>query len=116
MFEHTLTAAGMRPNTNLEFHSMEAIKQCVIAGLGVTLVPEVAVRRECEAGELVPLAWAGPSFSVWTQMAWSRSVYMDPALKCFIEMSETSAQVVSRVNRVPKLGISVPIPPRRILA
>ncbi len=89
MFEHTLTAAGMRPATNLEFHSMEAIKQCVIAGLGVTLVPEVAVRQECEEGKLVQLAWAGPSFSVWTQMVWSRNVYMNPTLKSFIEMSET---------------------------
>lgn len=87
LFEHALTAAGTRPNTNLEFQSLEAIKQCVIAGLGVTLLPEVALRREVSHGELVPLAWDGPPFTAWTQMAWSKNVHPSAALDRFVEMA-----------------------------
>lgn len=89
MFEHTLAAEGVRPSTNLEFRSVEGIKQCVIAGLGVTLLPEVAVRKECAAGKLLRLPWSGPELLVWTQIAWSRSVHMSPKLANFIELSRT---------------------------
>jgi DNA-binding transcriptional LysR family regulator len=88
MFEQSLTAAGMRPSTNLEFHSLEAIKQCVMAGLGISLLPEVAIREECVEGRLVPLNWSGESFAVWTQVAWSKNVHMCPTMASFIEMSE----------------------------
>jgi len=89
LFEHTLSAAGIHPNTNLEFYSLEAIKQCVIAGLGITLIPEVAVRHELATGKLVQFAWEEGAFAVWTQMVWSRHGYVCPAMDQFITLSES---------------------------
>lgn len=90
LFEHALAVGGMRPNTNLEFKSLEAIKQCVMTGLGVTLLPEVAVRDEVAQGRLVPLTWAGEQFTLWTQVAWSCNMHMCPTLSSFIDMSEAA--------------------------
>ena len=88
LFEHALTTAGMRPHIDLEFHSLEAIKQCIIAGLGLSLMPEVAIRRECDRGELVRLPWDGQSLSVWTQIIWAKQTYICHAMARFIDMSE----------------------------
>jgi DNA-binding transcriptional LysR family regulator len=42
----------------LELSPVELVKGLLIAGTGVSLVPEIAVRRELAAGDLVPLALA----------------------------------------------------------
>lgn len=50
----------------LELSPVELVKGLLLAGLGVSLVPEVAVRRELAAGELVKLTLAGDErLPVW---------------------------------------------------
>ncbi|WDL96452.1 LysR family transcriptional regulator [Alicyclobacillus sp. ALC3] len=83
MFENTLAAAGLR-NPKVEFASVEAIKQCVMAGLGVTLLPKMAVKEELRNETLVSLPWVGPEFPVVTQMCWHKDKWMSPALQAFI--------------------------------
>src|SRR5271170_4323006 len=41
-----LAAANMKPQHVTEFSSVEAIKQCVLAGMGIGLLPEVAIAGE----------------------------------------------------------------------
>lgn len=84
MFEQALADVGLR-NPKIEFASVEAIKQCVIAGLGVTLLPEIAVKDELSRGLLTAVPWAGPEFPVVTQMCWHKDKWMSPALQAFIE-------------------------------
>jgi DNA-binding transcriptional LysR family regulator len=58
MFEETLTLQGVRPATTIEMNSIEAIKQTLIAGIGVGLLPEIATRRETADGRLARVAWS----------------------------------------------------------
>lgn len=87
MFETALAAEGLR-NQKVEFASVEAIKQCVMAGLGMTLLPEMAVKGEVQNGSLVPIAWEGAEFPVVTQMCWHKNKWMSPALMAFIEVTK----------------------------
>ncbi len=56
------TVAGVAPRTVMELDSFEAAKKMLEEGLGVALLPKVAVARELELGHLadVPIADAGP--------------------------------------------------------
>ena len=45
MFEESLNALGIYSLDKIEFASIEAIKQCVVAGLGVALLPEMVVKK-----------------------------------------------------------------------
>ena len=63
----------------MEFQSIEAVKRCVAAGMGVSVLPDVAVE-----GELSALAWDG-SFDVRTRMAWHGERWRSPALRGFLE-------------------------------
>jgi DNA-binding transcriptional LysR family regulator len=83
--ERTLIRAGAYPGTRMEFQSVEAIKRCVAAGLGVAALPAVAVERELAAGELVELRWRDAPLEVATHLAWSAGSWASPALTAFAD-------------------------------
>ncbi len=91
MFEFALETAGLR-SPKVEFASIEAIKQCVIAGLGVTLLPRMAVKEELRQGLLAALPWSGPDFPVATQMCWHKDKWFSPALQAFVDVTRDSLQ------------------------
>ncbi len=86
-FERVLAAAGAHPANTVEFSSIEAIKQCVMAGMGLSLLPEVTVRDELARGLLAALPWTEPDFGLVTVMAWHRDKWLSPALRAFIALS-----------------------------
>jgi len=61
-----------------------AVKRCAAAGLGVSVLPYVAVESELRSGELSALAWGG-AFDVRTRMAWHGERWKSPALRAFLE-------------------------------
>jgi DNA-binding transcriptional LysR family regulator len=83
-FERHLAEAGVVPPEKMEFQSIEAVKQCVAAGMGVSVLPSVAVDAELEGGKLAPLRWEEP-FEVRTQMVWHGERWKSPALRAFLE-------------------------------
>ena len=89
LFEHVLIAEGIYPTRNLEFSSIEAIKQCVMAGLGLTVLPKVAVDKELALGQLVALAWQEQRLEVSTQMLWRPDQADSNALRKFREVARS---------------------------
>ncbi|GAB1355552.1 hypothetical protein MASR1M12_42970 [Erysipelotrichia bacterium] len=55
IFEQAMRAAGVRPELKFEFGHTEAIKQAVIAGMGIACLSKLAVAREVAAGVLSEL-------------------------------------------------------------
>jgi DNA-binding transcriptional LysR family regulator len=83
-FERQLASTGMVTQEKMEFQSIEAVKQCVAAGMGVSVLPRVAVRTEIEGRKLAVLPWEEP-FEVLTRMAWHRQRWHSPALRAFLD-------------------------------
>ena len=83
-FERQLGAASVVPAEKMEFQSIEAVKQCVAAGMGVSVLPSVAVDAELEGGKLAALRWE-EHFEVLTQMVWHEKRWQSPALRAFLE-------------------------------
>jgi DNA-binding transcriptional LysR family regulator len=83
-FERQLGSVGVVPPETMEFQSIEAVKQCVAAGMGVSVLPSVAVGAELKSGALAALRW-GESFEVLTQMSWRENRWQSPALRAFLE-------------------------------
>lgn len=86
-FERELAKRGVGPGRVLEFDSVEAIKRCVAAGLGVSVLPEVTVADELEGGKLAALDLAGPPLEVETQTVWHAGRWLSPAVEAFIRAS-----------------------------
>jgi DNA-binding transcriptional LysR family regulator len=91
LFTATLTGCGVQPAGTLDFGSVEAIKQCVGAGLGIAALPKTAVSTELADRRLAGLAWAGPPLEVSTQMLWHPARAGGAALRAFLEIARGSA-------------------------
>ena len=94
-FERQLADRHVTPQDALEFASIETVKQCVVAGMGVSAVPSVAVEAEVAAGNLVRLAWLEP-FEVYTQIVWNDRRSLTPALSAFIDTATATFGVAGR--------------------
>lgn len=87
VFEEMLARDGVRPGSVLEFGSVEAIKRCVISGLGITLLPRVTLESELAGGGLTDLNWKGPEFNIYTQLSHHKDKWITPALGTFLDLS-----------------------------
>lgn len=87
VFERILDEAGVRPGSVLEFGSVEAIKKCVISGLGITLLPRVTLESDLSAGKLADLNWQGPDFNIVTQILYHRDKWISPALGTLMDLT-----------------------------
>lgn len=87
MFERALADTCVNLSTTVEFNNVEAIKQCVMVGMGITVLPQVAVAAEIDDGRLAALAWTEPRLEIVTQMVWHRDKWLSPALGAFLQMA-----------------------------
>jgi DNA-binding transcriptional LysR family regulator len=83
----SLQAAGLRDVETLEFRTLEAIKQCVMAHMGIAVLPAVAAEAEVAQGRLVVLPWSVPDFELVTHLVWHRDRWLSPALRVFLDLS-----------------------------
>ncbi|WP_027953810.1 LysR family transcriptional regulator [Halobacillus kuroshimensis] len=87
-FENALIQSGTAPNSKLEIGDISAIKECVKAGLGVAVLPEIAVQKEIADKTISKLNWNGPAFNIQQQLFWHKNKWMSPALQAFITLTE----------------------------
>jgi DNA-binding transcriptional LysR family regulator len=84
--DRILAMQNIRRGHVTEFSSVEALKQCVAAGMGVGLLPAVVVARELRQNQFKVLHWAGPSLDIATHILWHKDKWVSPAMKAFAEL------------------------------
>jgi DNA-binding transcriptional LysR family regulator len=87
VLEHALNEVGVHLTINLDFSSVEAIKQCAMAGMGIAFLPAVTVATDVAQGKLVVLNWEGHSFQICTQVMWHKEKWISPAIAAFLDMT-----------------------------
>ncbi len=84
--DRILTLQNVRPGNITDFSSIEAMKQCIAAGMGIGLLPEIVVAGELRRGRLKALRWTGPSFDMATQILWHKDKWISPAMAAFRDL------------------------------
>ena len=84
--EQMLTAAGVAPKARLVASSLEAVKRCAEAGLGVTVVPSIAVERELAEGLLCELPLDAPGLEYRFILATRRGEDVPPTVAALLEI------------------------------
>ncbi|WP_010494772.1 LysR family transcriptional regulator [Paenibacillus elgii] len=68
-----------------EFGNIEAIKQCVVYGLGVALLPRMVVAEELTKGLLIAVPFQHPDCKFYTQLIYSKKKWKSKAFLGFLE-------------------------------
>jgi DNA-binding transcriptional LysR family regulator len=93
MLEKKLTEETVEPGLVLRMNSIEAIKQSVMAGTGLTVLPRIVVHKEITEGLLVELPWMSGTFQASLLMIWHKNMWLPPILKAFMDMVRESLAV-----------------------
>jgi DNA-binding transcriptional LysR family regulator len=88
MFERYLAEEGIGFSAILERNSIHAINQCVMEGIGISIMPEIAVREEITKGKLATLKWDENPLEAAVLIIWHEEKWISPALKSFMDMVE----------------------------
>ncbi len=97
--EAQLQQEGVLPSQMIEFASIEAIKQCVMAGLGITFLPKMVVEKELESGNLVELPSTIDLAPIYTDIAWHKDKHMHAYLQDFIAIAKLSYEAFGNEKR-----------------
>lgn len=84
-FERLLAEEKVQPASTIEFNSIEAIKQSVAVGVGMTLLPEIAVAKELDSKQLTVLHTMGMELVSTLLMIWHKDKWLSPILASFID-------------------------------
>lgn len=84
--DRVIALQNVRPGHIIEFSSVEAIKQCVCAGMGLALLPAIVVARELRQNQFKALHWEGPSLDIATHVLWHKDKWISPAMAAFLEL------------------------------
>jgi DNA-binding transcriptional LysR family regulator len=100
-FDRILANQKVCPGHITEFSSIEAIKKCMAARMGIALLPAVAVARELRDKECIAIRWSGPALDVATYLTWHHDKWISPALAAFREVIMKSLRATADVRSCP---------------
>ncbi len=99
MLVQALRESGVSFRLAYQFGNLEAIKQCVQYGLGIALLPAIAVQEEAEKGKLVAIPFQQPREAFFTQMIYHRKKWLSRSLRAFLERFESEGYPAAEWNR-----------------
>ncbi|MBM7646776.1 DNA-binding transcriptional LysR family regulator [Scopulibacillus daqui] len=91
MLDQWILENEMKSEQKIELWSIEAIKQCIICGLGVSVLPYIAIKNELEQGKLTAEKIGGDRM-LSTYMAFHKDKWLSPALKVFIDIVKRQSE------------------------
>jgi DNA-binding transcriptional LysR family regulator len=86
MLEMQLASEQVRPESITEFSSVEAIKQCVAAGMGIGFLPEIVIASELKKRRFAVLNWQAAKMSIQTSIVWHKDRWVSPAMQAFLDV------------------------------
>lgn len=84
MFEKDLINASIMPKVVLETSSLQVIKQTVLSGLGICVLPQLSVQKELDNNELVKLNYV-TNYKLASQLIYHKNKWISENLKDFID-------------------------------
>lgn len=75
------------PQSILEASSIETIKQLIMIGLGISMLPRFTVERELSESKLKVINWDGPQPDYAIQLLHHKDKWISPAIKAFLDLT-----------------------------
>lgn len=82
-----LASNNILPRSFMKVKNIEAIKQFVISGLGVAVLPRIYVEKELDVKLLAELTWPKPDSGMYTQIIYHKDKWLSPTLQSFLQLT-----------------------------
>ncbi len=92
LFDSYMQEHGVAPKASLEFWSIEAIKQSVMCGLGLSILPSFSVASEMKEGKLAGASWEHGN-TLFTLLAFHKNKWQSAAFKMFLQLVRNHSAV-----------------------
>src|SRR5262249_38074557 len=99
--EEFMRAGGLRVEDAVELGSDSAIKQAVMAGLGIAVLSRQAIQLELEGGRLAQLDVSGLPLARWWYLVYPAERRGLPAVIAFRRLVEAAVQAAKATAREP---------------
>lgn len=101
MINDLLREAGVRPRSIIEINNIQAIKQLVMSGLGLTILPRASVESEVLQNLLVEIPLS-PALPVYTQIAYHKDKWLSPTLINFLDQARSNYIAIDKEKFISK--------------
>jgi DNA-binding transcriptional LysR family regulator len=96
--ENYLNKQGIQAKMKLQLTSNEAVKQAVIAGLGLSIMPLIGLKNELENGTIKIMPSKGlPVVTNWT-LIWLKGKKMSPAASAYLDFIKREKERIKNLN------------------
>jgi DNA-binding transcriptional LysR family regulator len=96
--ENYLSKLGIHAKMKLQLTSNEAVKQAVIAGLGLSIMPLIGLKNELESGAIQIIPSKGlPVVTNWT-LIWLKGKKMSPAAYAYLNFIRNEKERIKSEN------------------
>lgn len=102
IFENTMRQRNVSLYGTIELLSIESIKNCVAAGLGVSYLPRFCVEEELRQGMLRELPFSAPAQSLRAVCAWHAGKALSPALRLFATLAAACVRHAPLAKKLPR--------------
>lgn len=92
--ENFISKSGFQIRKKIELTSNEAVKQAVMAGLGISIMPLIGIKNELKEKDLQIIPVDDLPISTSWQMIWMKSKNLTPVAKAFLDHLELQKQAV----------------------
>ncbi|XJZ27474.1 LysR family transcriptional regulator [Bacillota bacterium Lsc_1132] len=92
VFDEYLRYKQMDVKESLDFQSVEAIKQCVRSGLGISIVPYFSVKEEIESNKLKGEEVEPELPAIATFLTYHKDKWLSPSMKSMISLIRNHAK------------------------
>lgn len=82
--ENLLKNQEIQPRSLMKVKNIEAIKQFVMSGMGLAILPQIYVEKEISEQLLAELSWSGDNLDLYTQMVYHKDKFLTASMLQFL--------------------------------
>lgn len=94
--ENYISKNNFQIRKKMELTSNEAVKQAVMAGLGISIMPLIGIKNELKEKDLQIIPATGLPISTTWQVTWLKSKKLTPIAKAFLDHLELEKQKITQ--------------------
>jgi DNA-binding transcriptional LysR family regulator len=104
MMEKFITKNKFHTKKKIELTSNEAVKQAVLAGIGISIMPIIGIRSEIASGKLKIIETKGLPITTKWRLVWLKEKKLSSIAQHFIEYLKKEKDNINKVSfSIPKI-------------